>query len=151
VTGKRFFKHGELPLVILILLGQRPMNTYRLLSEIEGLFGDTYQPSTGTVYPAVYALVQEGLLTCAGTGAARTYRVTAQGRRAVAARRDDLARLELRTGAQLAPDDSLDAVLHGFLDRVRQLAPHLARSELEATLDRATKELLELSKKGEER
>ena len=81
----------------------------------------------------------------------RTYQVTEQGRRALAARRDDVARLELRTGAQLGPDDSLDAVLLGFVNRVRQLAPHLARTELEATLDRATEELLQLSKKGEAR
>lgn len=151
VTGKRFFRHGELPLVILTLLTRRPMNAYRLLSEIEAVFGDVYEPSTGTVYPAVSALVEEGLLICAGAGAGRTYQVTEQGRRALAARRDDVARLELRTGARLAPDDSLDAVLHGFLNRVRQLAPHLTRPELEATLDRATEELLQLSRKGEAR
>jgi len=145
VTGKRFFRHGELPLVILVLLSRRPVNAYQLLAEIEMVFGDAYEPSTGAIYPAVSALRGEGLITSDGGGSSRTYRLTAQGRRALAARRDDLARLELRTGVRLLPDDSLDALLESFLSRVRQLAPHITHADLEAALDLATDDLLQRS------
>ncbi|EUA73856.1 hypothetical protein I540_0264 [Mycobacteroides abscessus subsp. bolletii 1513] len=35
----RFFRHGELPLVLLALLAQRPMHGYELMSELSRLFG----------------------------------------------------------------------------------------------------------------
>lgn len=149
MTGTRFFRHGELPLVILTLLSRRSVNAYQLLSEIEAVFGDAYEPSTGAIYPAVSALKSENLISSDGDGPGRKYRLTAQGRRALAARRDDLARLELRTGVQLLPDDSLDGLLQDFLSRVRQLAPRLARTDLEATLDRASGELMRLTENGE--
>ena len=149
MTGKRFFRHGELPLVILTLLSRRSVNAYQMLAEIDAVFGDAYEPSTGAIYPAVSALRREGLITCVGDGAGRTYRLTDRGRRALAARQEDLARLELRTGVRLLPDASLDALLRGFVARVGQLAPRLARRDVEEILDRATGELIQLSKKGE--
>lgn len=143
--GQRFFRHGELPLVILTVLSRRPTNSYRLLCEIETLFDGAYRPSTGSIYPAVSALRVEGLITFEGGGVSRTYRVTAKGRRALDARREDLVRLEIRTGARLAPDDSLDSLLQNFVDRVRELAPRLARPDLEATLNQTTRELVGLT------
>ncbi len=145
---QRFFRHGELPLVILTVLSRRPMNSYRLLYEIEALFDGAYEPSTGAIYPAVSVLRDEGLIALEGGGVGRTYRVTSKGRRALDARRQDLVRLELRTGTRLAPDDSLDKLLQIFVERVRQLAPGLARRELEATLNRTTDELVALSERG---
>ena len=147
--GQRFFRHGELPLVILTVLSGRPTNSYRLLYEIESLFDGAYQPSTGAIYPAVSALRTEGLITSEGGGVSRTYRVTAKGRRALDARREDLVRLELRTGARLARDDSLDALLQNFVARVRELAPRLGRPDLEATLNRTTDDLVGLTEGGE--
>ena len=146
--GQRFFRHGELPLVILTVLSRRPMNSYRLLYEIETLFDGAYEPSTGAIYPAVAALRHEGLITSDGGGVSRTYKLTPQGRRALDARREDISRLELRTGTRLVPDDSLDALLQNFVYRVRQLAPRLARPELEATLNRTTDELVGLCETG---
>ena len=145
--GRRFFRHGELPLVILTVLHRRPANAYRLLYEIETLFDGAYQPSTGAIYPAVSALRHEGLITSEGSGASRVYELTPLGRRALDARRADVVRLELRTGTQLVADDSLDAFLQHFVDRVRQLAPRLVRSDLESTLNRTTDELVGLSER----
>ena len=142
--GQRFFRHGELPLVILTVLSRRPMNAYRLLHGIETLFDGAYEPSTGAIYPAVAALQHEGLIASDGGGASRIYKLTPRGRRALDARREDVSRLELRTGIRLVPDDSLDALLQNFFDRVRHLAPRLARPDLEATLNRTTDELVGL-------
>jgi DNA-binding PadR family transcriptional regulator len=146
--GARFFRHGELALVILSLLRNRPMNTYQLLSAIESLFAGAYEPSTGAIYPAVGALRAEELIASDGGGAGRRYRLTDHGTRALAARRDDLAGLELRTGVRLAPDDSVDELLQTFESRVRQLARHVVREDLEAALNRTTQELLRLTDMG---
>lgn len=145
--GQRFFRHGELALVILTVLNRRPMNSYRLLCEIETLFDGAYEPSTGAIYPAVSALRDEGLITYEGGGGGRIYGLTERGRRALDARRDDIARLELRTGSRLVPDDSVESLLRNFVDRVRALAPRLARSDLEDALNRTTDKLVGLSER----
>lgn len=124
------------------------MNSYRLLYEIETLFDGAYEPSTGAIYPAVSALRAEGLITYEGGGVGRTYQLTAQGRRALDARRDDIARLELRTGSRLVPDDSMESLLQNFVARVRELAPRLARADLEDALNRTTDDLVGLSEGG---
>ena len=149
--GARFFRHGELPLVILSLLRKRPLNAYQLLSEIESHFEGRYEPSTGAIYPAVAALKAENLIALDGAGAGRRYRLTDHGTRALAARRDELAGLELRTGVRLAPDESVDELLETFGSRVRQLARHLEREDLEAALHRTTQELLRLTDTGRKR
>ena len=43
----RFFRYGELPLVLLALIEQEPLNGYELMGELERLFGPAYQPSAG--------------------------------------------------------------------------------------------------------
>ena len=57
-----FFRYGELPLVLLALLQQRPMNGYEMLSELGRLFSPGYAPSPGSVYPAISALRRSGLI-----------------------------------------------------------------------------------------
>lgn len=136
MTGKRFFRHGELPLVILALLDRRPMHTYQLLAELDRLFGDEYEPSTGSVYPAVSLLRSEGLLEADTRGSRAVNRLTERGRRALSSRRDDLAGLEIRTGVRLQDTASVEAVLDGFVRRVRHLAPRFDPGQLAAVLDR---------------
>lgn len=116
--GDRFFKHGELALVVLALLEGSPMHAYQLLGEIETIFGDDYEPSTGTIYPAVRALADEGLIASRPDGRRTVYSLTALGRRSLADRADRLTALELRTGVTVRPDPDLD---HAFA-RARRLA-----------------------------
>ena len=58
----RFFRHGELPLVVLALLEREPMHGYQVLGELTRRFGDVYVPSAGSVYPAIRALRDDGLV-----------------------------------------------------------------------------------------
>src|SRR5207253_2255839 len=60
--SRRFFRHGELPLVLLALMDDRPMHGYEVMSELSRLFGPHYRPSPGTVYPAIEALEAERLV-----------------------------------------------------------------------------------------
>ena len=66
--SRRFFRSGELHLVLLALLGSRPQHGYELLSELAARFGPAYQPSPGSVYPALSALEAEGLLLAEDDG-----------------------------------------------------------------------------------
>lgn len=148
MTGTRFFRHGELPLVILALLTRRSMNAYQLLSEIESTFAGAYEPSTGAIYPAVSALRGEGLIAENGGGSAGMYGLTVKGRRALANRREDLGGLEVRTGVRLVRDDSVDAVWDGFIGRARPLSIAVDRDDLAALFEGVISNLAMLADKG---
>jgi DNA-binding PadR family transcriptional regulator len=135
--GRRFFGHGELPLVLLALLAERPMHGYDLMAELGRLFAPHYRPSPGSVYPAVEALDAEGLITPRDDGAPRVYRPTLLGEQALEERRDALAAVELRTGMRVGQRRTVNSALERFASRVRVLAGRLDPDALEQLLDQA--------------
>lgn len=75
--------------VVLGMLGVAPMTGYGLRKAIEGSVGHFWQESFGQLYPALRALVADGLVEAQATrgGPGRggaTYRVTPRGRAALA-------------------------------------------------------------------
>ena len=124
--GSRFFRHGELALVVLALLERQPMHGYQLIAELEALFGDDYEPSTGTVYPAVRALADEGLVASSEQGRRAVYSLTAVGRRALDKRSEQLASLELRTGVRIRDAAELDRLLVRARDAAKHVEPEKA-------------------------
>ena len=95
----RFFRYGELPLVLLALIEQEPLNGYELMGELERLFGPAYQPSAGSVYPALQRLEAEDLITPTGDEVPKRYVLTKIGNASIADRRHKLAEIERRTGS----------------------------------------------------
>lgn len=148
--GMRFFRHGELHLVVLVLLSERALHGYELMGELARLFGPAYRPSPGSVYPAVKALAAEGLIVAAGDDDPTRYRTTATGEDALAARRDDLLTLEERTGVQLGDADVLDRALQRFGSRVARLRGHVDPTHLAERLDAAAAELEALDPRPQE-
>jgi DNA-binding PadR family transcriptional regulator len=140
-VSRRFFRHGELPLVVLALLAERPMHGYELMSRLSRLFGPRYRPSPGSVYPALEALEVEGLLSGEAESGRTTYRATTEGVEAIEERRDDLAALELRTGVHIQPEESLDAALARFKARLTPLSGRVDAAGVAAVLDRAAAEI----------
>jgi len=135
--GVRFFRHGELHLVILAVVSATPMHGYDLMAELGRLFGPAYRPSPGSIYPAVEALTAEGLLEVADTDGRRVYSVTPLGADALATRSAALAALEVRTGVHLAHRSRVDAALARFDARVRHVASRLDPDDLDRLLDAA--------------
>lgn len=135
--GRRFFRHGELPLVLLALLSERRMNPYELMTELGRLFAPTYRPSPGSIYPAVEALEAEGLIRSLGDGSRTTYEPTAAGSDALDKRQATLAEFELRTGVRVSGRPSVDAALARFNAEVNSIAAYLEPDVLEALLGEA--------------
>src|SRR5688500_6715088 len=96
----RFFRYGELPLVVLHLLDGQPLRGFDLMAELDRLFGPAYRASAGTVYPALAALESEGLISRTDLDPQR-YALTAVGRQSLDARRAMLSVIENRTGVAL--------------------------------------------------
>jgi DNA-binding PadR family transcriptional regulator len=147
----RFFRHGELPLVLLALVSERPKHGYEIMAELTRLFGPRYRASPGSIYPAVEALEAEGLIEGEAVGGKNVYSSTAAGDEAMRARGELLAALELRTGARLAPGNSLEPVLARFKARVAPLSGRVDVDAVSAVLERAAIEIENLNGKGDRR
>ncbi len=56
-------KVGAVSLWLLLLLSERPMYGYEIIKELEKRFSGYWKPKTGTIYPALEKLEQNGLVT----------------------------------------------------------------------------------------
>lgn len=137
----RFFRHGELPLVLLALLAASPRHGYDVMAELNRLFGPRYRASPGSVYPAIEALHAEGLIEGRPVGDKIVYATTASGEQALRDRAEMLAALELRVGVRLGGGDgeSLDALLTRFKARLSPLSGRVDPGDAAAVLDRAAR------------
>lgn len=137
----RFFRHGELPLVLLALVAETPRHGYEVMAELSRLFGPRYRASPGSVYPAIDALEAEGLIAGRPSGERTVYRTTPEGTRALHDRAEMLAALELRVGVRLSDTESLDALLTHFKARLAPLSGRVDPRAAAAVLDRAAADI----------
>ena len=75
----RMFDHGELRLVVLALIAERPRHGYELIKEIEDRLAGTYSPSPGVIYPTLTMLEELGHATVAESEGKKLYTITAEG------------------------------------------------------------------------
>jgi DNA-binding PadR family transcriptional regulator len=94
----RFFAHGDLRLVILHLIAEKPRHGYELIKAIEERVAGAYSPSPGVIYPTLTLLEELGYVTvsAAGEGARKLHEVTAHGRAFLEANRPALDALLAR-------------------------------------------------------
>jgi DNA-binding PadR family transcriptional regulator len=76
----RLFDHGELRLVILALIAERPRHGYELIKAIEDRLGGAYSPSPGVVYPTLTLLEELGHVAVApAEGGRKLHSITDAG------------------------------------------------------------------------
>jgi len=78
-AGRRLAS-GDLQLVLLALLADRPSHGYELIKALEERSGGFYSPSPGMVYPALTWLEEVGYASVAAEGAKKLYSITESGR-----------------------------------------------------------------------
>src|SRR4029077_10037509 len=78
-TGRKLAS-GELQLVLLALLGERPSHGYELIKALEERSGGFYSPSPGMIYPALTWLEEVGYASVAAEGTKKLYSITDTGR-----------------------------------------------------------------------
>ena len=145
--GKRFFQHGELPLVLLALVAEGPCSGYDLMAELGRLFGPAYNPSPGAIYPAIDALRAEGLIRSTDENGKSIYRIAPVGKQALEKRSDQLAALEVRTGARLRDRDSVESMLQRFSEAVRKQSGRVDADAIERVLTHAAADIASLAEK----
>ena len=78
---ERFFDNGQLRLVILQLIADKPSYGYEIIKAIEERLSGGYAPSPGVIYPTLTLLEEEGLAEVTSTeGNKKLYGATEQGR-----------------------------------------------------------------------
>jgi DNA-binding PadR family transcriptional regulator len=115
------------------------MHGYELMGELTTRMGRSYRASPGSIYPAIQALEDEGLIVGRYEDDRRIYELTSDGVDAMAARIDRLAALEARLGVIFA--SGIEAALGRFIERVRKAADAAGAEEIEAALERAAAEI----------
>ena len=78
-AGRRLAS-GDLQLVLLALLAERPSHGYELIKALEERSGGFYSPSPGMIYPALTWLEEVGYASVAAEGAKKLYSITDAGR-----------------------------------------------------------------------
>jgi DNA-binding PadR family transcriptional regulator len=78
LAGRRLAS-GDLQLVLLALLAERPSHGYELIKALEERSGGFYSPSPGMVYPALTWLEEVGYASVAADGTKKLYSITETG------------------------------------------------------------------------
>ena len=151
----RLFEHGDLRLVILHLIAEKPRHGYEIIKAIEEMAGGTYSPSPGTIYPALTLLEEQGLVTVAPSeGGKKLHAITGDGRADLDANRNVVAALLARMahvgesqGGEPSPQivraaENLKLALRLRLSR-GPLSGEQAQA-VSAALDRAAREIEEI-------
>jgi DNA-binding PadR family transcriptional regulator len=95
--GEAKFRHGrrvrrgDVRAAALALLAEEPRNGYQIIQGIAERSGGVWQPSPGSVYPALQQLEDEGLIQAeTPEGGRRRYALTADGREYVDTHADEV-------------------------------------------------------------
>jgi DNA-binding PadR family transcriptional regulator len=78
-AGRRLVS-GDLQLLLLALLAERPSHGYELMKALEERSGGFYSPSPGMVYPALTWLEEIGYASVSAEGTKKLYSITDTGR-----------------------------------------------------------------------
>jgi DNA-binding PadR family transcriptional regulator len=77
---ERVFDQGDLRLVILHLVAEKPRHGYELIKAIEEQLGGAYSPSPGVIYPTLTLLEEMGLIAQATSeGSRKLFAITDEG------------------------------------------------------------------------
>jgi DNA-binding PadR family transcriptional regulator len=94
---RRMFDGGELRLLLLKLIADKPRHGYDLIRAIEELTGGAYAPSPGIVYPTLTLLSEMGLIDeQLAEGARKRFAITPEGTAHLAEHAADIAALLAR-------------------------------------------------------
>jgi DNA-binding PadR family transcriptional regulator len=99
--GGRLFDYGELRLLVLALIAERPAHGYELIKIIEERFGGSYTPSPGVIYPTLSWLEDMGYARVEPKeGGRKSYAITDEGQAFLKDNQDAAQALLERAGTE---------------------------------------------------
>jgi DNA-binding PadR family transcriptional regulator len=117
-------QRGDVRAAALALLAEEPRNGYQVIQEIAERSGGVWQPSPGSVYPALQQLEDEGLIRAETADSGRkAFALTDEGRAYVASHASEVE----------APWDAVAGREHGGIREMRALVGQLAMAAMQVT------------------
>ncbi|WP_220206994.1 PadR family transcriptional regulator [Reticulibacter mediterranei] len=83
---------GDVRAALLLLLAEQPSHGYHLMQRVSERSGGVWQPSPGSVYPALQLLEDEGLVRVEQSEGRRVFHLTESGQAYVQEHREELTR-----------------------------------------------------------
>jgi DNA-binding PadR family transcriptional regulator len=80
MRATKMLASGDLQLIILLLLSDRPRHGYEIIKALEEQSSGIYTPSPGMVYPALTYLDEVGFATASTEGTKKLYSLTDEGK-----------------------------------------------------------------------
>ena len=80
----RFLEHGDLRLLVLHLIAEKPRHGYESIKAIEDLAGGAYTPSPGVIYPTLTLLEDLAQVESTAEGTRKLFNITPTGTSALA-------------------------------------------------------------------
>src|SRR5579863_712951 len=90
MRAARMLASGDLQLIILALLSDKPRHGYEIIKAIEEHCSGIYTPSPGVVYPALTYLEETGFALSETEGSKKLYRIAPPGLEELTKRRADV-------------------------------------------------------------
>jgi DNA-binding PadR family transcriptional regulator len=81
----RLLEHGDLRMLVLHLINEKPRHGYEIIKAIEDLAGGGYAPSPGVIYPTLTLLEEISQVTSTTEGARKSFAITDAGLEALKA------------------------------------------------------------------
>ncbi len=119
--GGKWFESGEMRLVILRLIREKPRHGYEIIKALEERMGGCYTPSAGTVYPTLQLLEDQGFVRIVEEGGKKVYHITPEGERYLDEHQDALSDIGERI------KEAMRGVVGGHIAEVNQAFGRLAR------------------------
>ncbi len=124
---RQMFEGGQMRLVILKLLHERPRHGYDIIKALSELFEGSYSPSAGTVYPTLSLLEELAQVEATQEGGRRVFRLTRQGQEELNRRHKEVEEIFQRV------DKAAHQLSAGSLGELREAFHALAKAVFQGT------------------
>jgi len=115
-------RRGDVRMAILALLEERPMHGYEMMQELSERTQGLWQPSPGSIYPALQLLEDQGLVRSESADGRRQFTLTDEGRAELKNRAEGAAPWETMVRQADQGDVSLNQALRQVAVAVTQVA-----------------------------
>ncbi len=124
----RLFEHGDLKMLILHLIAEKPRHGYEIIKAIEDLANGAYAPSPGVIYPTLTLLEDLGQIASATEGNRKSYAITDPGKTALTENQDAVTAILTRIAAA-QPRETAMPVMRAMENLKTALRLKLGRDE----------------------
>jgi len=124
-------RRGDVRAAIIALLQEQDMHGYQIIQEIAEKSGGAWNPSPGSIYPALQMLEDQGLIASDNVSGKRVFSLTEAGRTEAETLPDEAPWADV--GGDTDPSRRLREAFHGLLGAVAQIGRTRDATQIDAT------------------